>query len=57
MPSFVMPALNTLPGMASVFGHLLGSEKVNSSLELHKRTDWVSLTQCSLWLNSILLPM
>ena len=56
MPSLLVPALNTLPGTAGVFGHLLGSEKVNSSLKLRKRTDWVSLTQRSLWLNSILLP-
>ena len=57
MPSLGVPALNALPGMAGVFRHLLGSEKVNLSLKLHKRTGWVSLTQCSSRLNSILLPI
>ena len=57
MPSLVAPALNTLPGAAGVFGHLLGLEKANLSLKLCKRTGWVSLTQCSSQLNSILLPM
>ena len=57
MPSSGVPSCSTLPGMAGVFGHLLGSEKVNSPLKLRKRTGWVSLTQCSSRLNSILLPI
>ena len=57
MPSLGVLALNTLPGTAGVFGHLLGSEKVNLSLKLCKRTGWVSLTQRSSQLNSILLPI
>ena len=57
MPSSAVPALSTLPGTAGVFGHLLGLENVNLSLKLHMRTGWVSLTQWSSWLNSILLPM
>ena len=57
MPSSGVPARSTLPGTAGVFGHLLGSEKVNSSLKLHKRTGWVSLTHRSAQLNSTLIPM
>ena len=37
MPSSGVPARNTLPGTAGVFGRLLGLEKVNSSLKLRKR--------------------
>ena len=41
MPSSGVPARSTLPGTAGVFGHLLGSENLNSSLKLRKRTGWV----------------
>ena len=41
MPSSGVPACSTLPGTAGVFGHLLGSENLNSSLKLRKRTGWV----------------